>query len=441
MIGANPLDPELQQFQEEVRSIVKELITPELLFAMDRNEVLYPEDFIRAMGKHGLLAVSVRKESSGRGLTILHDAIISEEAGYWGNASIACARTFTAHIGYVLDRYGSPYIHEKYLRPLLRGEIIACQGMTEPTIGSNVAGTQTMLTRQGDGYVINGQKRFIDGAQTADFILVSARLGEHEDPRKDFVAVVVDTSDPGYLIREVQTDWHGFRGMGSSWIELRNIPVRPEQIVGEPGQGWQILMEELLVERVIMTRAQLGGARRALSIAANYAMHRETFGKRLREHQDVAFKVADCAAKLDAAYLLNNRAADLLQQGLARRATTEVAMSKYLGTEWAWEIADTAMQIIGGMGYTTKYPVERIQRDLRAARLTGGSSEMMKLLIQRGAFDRLHDPDFKGEYVSNELEGSPVWGELLAAGEPFHPSEKTVKAPERPKYVSPATLV
>src|SRR5690606_6055022 len=117
-----------------------------------------------------------------------------------GNASIACARTFTAHIGYVLDRYGSPYIHENYLRPLLRGEKIACQGMTEPTIGSNVAGTQTFLRRQGNGYILNGQKRFIDGAQTADFILVSARLGMHDDPRKDFVAVVVDTSDPGFLI-------------------------------------------------------------------------------------------------------------------------------------------------------------------------------------------------------------------------------------------------
>jgi hypothetical protein len=113
----------------------------------------------------------------------------------------------------------------------------------------------------------------------------------------------------------------------------------------------------------------------------------------------------------------------------------EVAMAKLLGTEYAWQVADEAIQILGGMGYTTKYPVERIQRDLRAARLTGGSSEMMRLLIQRGAFRRLHDPDFRDEFVSNELAGSPVWGELLAADEAFHPSRQTVLMPSRPKYV------
>lgn len=110
-------------------------------------------------------------------------------------------------------------------------------------------------------------------------------------------------------------------------------------------------------------------------------------------------------------------------------------MAKLLRTEYAWQVADEAIQILGGKGYTTKYPVERIQRDLRAARLTGGSSEMMQLLVQRGAFRRLHDPDFRDEFVSNELEGSPVWGEALAADEAFHPSRQSVLMPSRPKYV------
>ncbi len=436
MIGASMLSPELQAFQADVHERVKGLVAPGLLFALDRNEIPYPLEFIRAMGELGLLGVNVRAASGGRGLTVCHDAIISEEVGYWGTAAMACARTFTAHVGHVLDRYGSAAIHERYLRPMLAGRKIACQGMTEPTVGSNVAGSRTLLTRDGAGYVLNGQKRFIDGAQTADFILAAARLGQSDDPRTDFVAVCVDTSDPGFLIRDVQCDWHGFRGMGSSWIEFRDVRVSPEQIVGRPGQGWQILMDELLVERVVMSRAQLGGARRALAIAANYAEHREAFSTSLQQQPVIAFKVAECAAKLDAAYLLNDRAATLLDRGLGRGASTEIAMSKLLGTEYAWQVADEAIQIIGGMGYTTKYPVERIQRDLRAARLTGGSSEMMKLLIQRGAFRRLHDPDFRGDLVSNELEGSPVWGEALAADEAFHPSRQTVLMPPRPKYVA-----
>lgn len=435
MIGTSTLSPELQAFQAEVHAAVRGLVTPGLLFALDRNEIPYPLDFVRAMGNRRLLGVNVRAETGGPGLTIMHDALVSEEVGYWGTAAMACARTFTAHVGYVLDRYGSPAIHERYLRPMLAGQKIACQGMTEPRVGSNVAGTQTTLSRAGTGYVLNGQKRFIDGAQSADFILAAARLGVTDDPRTDFVAVCVDTRDPGFLIRDVQCDWHGFRGMGSSWIEFREVRVAPEQIVGEPGQGWQILMDELLVERVVMTRAQLGGARRALGIASNYAEHRDAFGSKLQGQAVIAFKVAECAAKLDAAYLLDDRAALLLDRGLGRAASMEVAMAKLLGTEYAWQVADEAIQIIGGMGYTTKYPVERIQRDLRAARLTGGSSEMMKLLVQRGAFRRLHDPDFRDEFVSNELEGSPVWGEALKADEAFHPSRQTVLSPTRPKYV------
>ena len=435
MIGNSMLSAELQAFQSEVHAQVKKLVTPGLLFALDRNEIPYPLDFIRAMGALGLLGVNVRAESGGRGLSVLHDAVISEEVGYWGTAAMACARTFTAHVGHVLDRYGSPSIHERYLCPMLAGRKIACQGMTEPTVGSNVAGVRTLLERAGSGYILNGQKRFIDGAQTADFILAAARRGQSEDARADFVAVCVDTSDPGFLIRDVQSDWHGFRGMGSSWIEFREVQIAPEQIVGRPGQGWQILMDELLVERVVMARAQLGGARRALTIAANYAEHREAFGTTLHQQAVIGFKIAECAAKLDAAYLLNDRAAGLLDRGLGRSASMEVAMAKLLGTEYAWEVADESIQIIGGMGYTTKYPVERIQRDLRAARLTGGTSEMMKLLIQRGAFRRLHDPEFRDEFVSNELAGSPVWGEALAADDPFHPSRQTVLMPPRPKYV------
>src|SRR5262249_35638300 len=252
MIGASMLSPELQAFQADVHAEVKRLVTPGLLFALDRNEIPYPLEFIRAMGSVRLLGVNVRAESGGRGLTIQHDALISEEVGYWGTAAMACARTFTAHVGYVLDRYGSPAVHERYLKPMLAGTMIVCQGMTEPTVGANVAGVRTRLTRDGGGYVLTGQKRFVAGAQTADFILAAARRGEHDRPRDDFVAVCVDTSDPGFLIRDVQCDWHGFRGMGSSWIEFRDVRVEPEQIVGNPGQGWQILMEQLLVERVVM---------------------------------------------------------------------------------------------------------------------------------------------------------------------------------------------
>jgi alkylation response protein AidB-like acyl-CoA dehydrogenase len=426
MIGETDLHPQEASYQDQCDSYVKGIVTPDLLRKLDRNEIPYPEEFIRAMGKAGYLGVNVPAHVGGPGKDILHDALVSEVTGYHGTATMACARTFTAHIGYVLSRYGSESIRRNYLLPMLAGDVIACQGMTEPGAGSDLSAIQTTLVRDGNGWRLNGQKRFVDGAQTAGFMLAAARLGKSEDPRNDFVAVIVDTRDPGFLIREVQCDWHGFRGMGSAWVELRNVYVRDDQIVGEPGAAWKIFMEELAVERVVMTRAQLGQARRALEIAVNYALSRKTFGKPLIEHQTIAFRIAQAAAKLDAAYLLNTRAARLLDQGYGRKAELEVSMAKYLGTEYAWEVADEALQIIGGIGYTTKYPVERIQRDTRAARLTGGSSEMMQMLIARNVIRKLRDEAFDAARVGNELDGSPVFRDWGRAPEPFHPSEKVV---------------
>ncbi|MBX6377913.1 MAG: acyl-CoA dehydrogenase, partial [Clostridia bacterium] len=353
--------------------------------------------------------VNVPRGAEG-GRSILCDALVSEQVGYWGNAALACARTFTAHVGYILHRHGNRHIREHYLLPMLAGEKITAQGLTEPGAGSDLAALQTRARRDGERWVVHGQKRFIDGAQTADFIVLAVRTADAEKPHRGISVLVVDTDQPGYRVLEVQSDWHGFRGMGSSWIELAGATAPAENLLGEAGEGWRYLMEELLVERVVMSRAQLGQATRALVIAVNYARSRRTFGRPLSEHQAVQFRVADMATELEAGYLLNTRAARLVDAGLGREAEMEVAMAKLYGTEAAWRVADEAMQVLGGIGYTTKYPVERIVRDLRAARFTAGSSEMMRLLIQRNVFRRLVDPAFRADLVGNEVAGSPVFG-------------------------------
>jgi hypothetical protein len=368
---------------------------------MDRNEILYPTDYLRAMAKHRYLGVQVPVELNGGGRTILHDALVNELAGYWGSAALACARSFTSHGGWILWKYGSPHLHEHYLRPTLAGEKFVCQALTEPGAGSDAAAIATRAERRGPVYVLNGQKRFIDGAQSVDYTIVAAKVREGGH---DAIAMFcVDTDRPGYVIKEVQTDWMGFRGLGSSWIAFENLEIPAANLIGEESQGWKILMEELALERVVATRAQLGQAYLALTIAANYALHRKTFGKRLSDHQAVAFRVAELATKLDAAYLLNTRAARLLDAGLGKEVRAEVAMAKLMGVETAWKVVDESLQILGGIGYTKKYPVERILRDVRASRLTAGSTEMMKLIIQEVAFDRLQDSDFPASWVGNEL--------------------------------------
>ncbi len=408
MIGHDTLTPEERAYQQEADAFLAEHLDPELVGRMDRTEVLYPSEFIRMMGERHYLGACVPAEEGGGGRTILEDALLNERVGYHGSAALACARTFTAHVGWILAKYGSPHLKERYLRPMLRGELITAQALTEPAAGSDLAGIQTTARRDGDRYIVNGEKRFLDGAQTAGFISCAVRTAEGSDPRRMLSVLLIDTASAGYEVLETHDNWLGFRGLGSAWVRFTDVEVPAENLLGEEGNGWQYLSEELLIERVAATRAQLGQALRALEIAATYAEERETFGKKLREHQWAAFKVAEASTRLDAAALLNTRAARLLDAGLWEEAKMEVAMNKWFGVEAAWQTVDDALQIMGGIAYTQKYPIERILRDVRASRFTAGSTEMMALIVQRRAFDRLRDPAFRRDLVGREVEGSPV---------------------------------
>ena len=312
-------------------------------------------------------------------------------------------------MGWILSTYGSSHIKERYLGPMLRGEKIVAQALTEPGAGSDLGAVQTTAVRRGDRYIVNGEKRFLDGAQTADFISTAVRTAEGDNPRSTLSVLLIDTSHPGYQVLEEHKNWLGFRGMGSAWVRFDNVEVPVDNLLGEEGNGWSYLSQELLIERVVATRAQLGQALRALEIAATYAEERETFGKKLRDHQWASFKVAECATRLDAAALLNTRAGRMLDDAvLWEEAKMEVAMAKWQGVEAAWQTCDDAMQIMGGIGYTQSYPVERILRDVRASRFTAGSTEMMALIIQRRAFERLQSPGFRRELVGREIDGSPI---------------------------------
>ncbi|MGB2693625.1 MAG: acyl-CoA dehydrogenase family protein [Dehalococcoidia bacterium] len=408
MIGYDTLTPKERAYWEECDRFLAEHIDPDLVGRMDRWEVLYPTEYIRIMGEHHYLGACVPIDEGGGGRSFLEDALLNERVGYHGSAALACARTFTSHVGWIMARYGSAHIKEHYLRPMLRGEKITAQALTEPAAGSDLGGIQTTARRVGDRYIVNGEKRFLDGAQDCDFISCAVRTAEGSSPRGTISVLLVDTSHPGYQVLQEHKNWLGFRGMGSAWVRFVDVEVPVENLLGEEGRGWDYLSQELLIERVVATRAQLGQALRALEIAATYAEERETFGQKLRDHQWAAFKVAEASMRLDAAYLLNTRAGRMLDDGKWEEAKMEVAMAKWFGVEAAWQTVDDALQIMGGIGYTQSYPIERILRDVRASRFTAGSTEMMALIIQRRAFGKLRDPNFRRELVGHEVDGSPV---------------------------------
>ncbi len=412
MIGHDTLSAGERAYLDECDAFLSARLDPELVERMDRSEVQYPSDFIRELGEQHYLGAAVPEAEGGGGRSFMEEALLNERVGYHGSAAIACARTFTAHIGWILAKYGTDHLKESYLRPMLRGEKITAQALTEPGAGSDMAGIQTRAVRDGDRYIVNGEKRFLDGAHTADFISCAVRTDDGDDPRQILSVMMVDTDQTGYEILQTHDDWLGFRGLGSAWVRFTDVEVPVTNLLGEEGNGWQYLSEQLLLERTYATRAQLGQAIRALEIAATYAEERETFGEKLKERQWASFKVAEAATRIDAALLLNNRAARMLDEGLWAESKMEVAMAKKFGVEAAWQTVDDAMQIVGGIAYTKAYPIERIMRDVRASRFTAGSTEMMALIIQRRAFDRLRDPNFRKELVGREVEGSPVAREL-----------------------------
>lgn len=210
----------------------------------------------------------------------------------------------------------------------------------------------------------------------------------------------------GLEILERHEDWHGFRGTGASWIEFDDARVPAENVVGEAGDAWIYITNELNLEHLTISRYCLGAAERALKLAANYTEHREVNERPVSRYQGVNHKVAEMATRLDAAYTLNTRAARILDRDGMAAGRMEGAMAKQFGNEVAHEVADTSMQIMGGISTTDKYDVERVQRDVRAGRWMGGATEVMKSIVQHDAYDRLRDEAFDDDWVGNEL-GDP----------------------------------
>lgn len=196
-------------------------------------------------------------------------------------------------------------------------------------------------------------------------------------------------------------------GSDARWLRFDDVTVPDTNLVGDEGAAWPMITGELNLEHITMARYCLGASEQALELAANYTLHREVDEQRISRYQAVSHQIAESATKLDAAYLLNSRAAKCLDEGGMGAGRMEAAMTSYFGNEVAFDIADTSMQFMGAIGTTDKYPVERIQRDMRTGRFLGGATEVIKNIIQHDVYDRIADDDFDGDLVGAEYKGLP----------------------------------
>lgn len=374
------LTPEAIGLREEVRRFVREDVPRELVLAMDAEQVQYPREFLEKAAAARLLGVRFPVEYGGRGLNWVAETAALEEVGVLGTA-LACLYSLPSIVGEAVTRFGTEEQRRKYLQPTLAGVLTTAEGLTEPRGGSDFFGAVTRARREGDHYILDGQKRFIVGAEGADYFMVYARTNPDAPAHEGMSAFLVDRG-PGVKVEYVY-GLMGTRGGGTGRVRFDKVKVPAENLLGRENGASEIFYRMMVPERLTSAAGALGMARAALEVATDYSTKRKSFGRKIKDYQAVSFKVSDSLTQLDAArgivYVAARAADEDRDPALVRRLVSE---AKKFATDTAWAVVNNAMQVMGGIGYTNVFPVERLLRDTRLIMIWTGTNEIMDLIIQ-----------------------------------------------------------
>jgi alkylation response protein AidB-like acyl-CoA dehydrogenase len=275
--------------------------------------------------------------------------------------------------------FGSEAQKDRWLRPLARGDMLGAFCLTEPHVGSEASGLRTTATRDGDHYVLNGVKQFITSGKHADVAIVMA-VTDKAAGKRGISAFLVPTSTPGYVVARIE-DKLGQHSSDTAQIVFEDCRIPAENLLGEEGAGYKMALSGLEGGRIGIASQSIGMARAAFDAALAYAKERESFGQPLFQHQAVQFRLADMATRIDVARQMVWHAATLKDAG--RPCLKEAAMAKLFASEMAEAVCSDAIQVFGGYGYVTDFPVERIYRDVRVCQIYEGTSDIQKILIAR----------------------------------------------------------
>jgi len=369
--------------QREVRDEARDLVAwvpKDMITKMDRDEIRFPREFLAEAGRRNLLGLRHPPEWGGRGMDWVTTCAVMEEIGTLGYI-FACTYGVGAEL--VCDaivQHGTDAQKAKYVKPLLAGEIFAAEALTEPRGGSDFFGTTTSAVADGDTFVLNGQKRFIVGAEGADFFLVYARTNPDAEPHEGITAFIVDRG-PGVRV-DYLYDLMGSRGGGTGRVVFKNVVVPKENVVGAVDRGVEVFTTMMIPERLGTAAMTIGPAKAALEVAGGYTTRRKAFGKVINRFQGVSFQVAEASMLLDAARSMVYTTARAVDEGedpgVTRRYISE---TKKFVTESCQKVVHNAMQVMGGIGYTSVFPIERHYRDLRLASIWTGTNEVMSMII------------------------------------------------------------
>ncbi|HNV45887.1 MAG TPA: acyl-CoA dehydrogenase family protein [Spirochaetota bacterium] len=375
----------LTDAQKKLRDEAREFtrwVPREMILDMDAEKLHFPHEYLKECGRRNLLGIRISKELGGRGLGWVEDGIVAEEIGV-ASYSLACLWGVGADIVCeAVALFGSDELKQAIVVPLLRGDVYAAECLTEPRGGSDFFGATTVARKDGGDWIINGQKRFIVGAEGADWFMTYAVTDPGAPAHKRLTCFLIPR-DAG-----VETKYlyglMGVRGGGAGRVIFNDVRVPERYALNGINGGFDVFVKNMIPERLGTALMTIGSVRPAVEIATRYTSMRKAFGQPIMNFQAVGFKVADSVMMLDALRAVGYSAALAADSKTAHagRVRRMASQAKKFITEGAWQIANNCMQVMGGIGYTSVYPLERIVRDIRLASIWVGTNEIQQSIIQ-----------------------------------------------------------
>ena len=371
------LTDEQKMIRDAVRDFVRGEIAPHA--ARWDKSCEFPAAALKGLAALGCYGVAVPAQWGGAGLDYLSLSLIIEEIAAGDGATSTIVSVNNCPVCSIMTAWASDAQKERWLRPLASGQMLGAFCLTEPHVGSDASGLRTTARRDGADYVLDGVKQFITSGRNADVAIVMA-VTDKAAGKRGISAFLVPTRTPGYVVARIEEKM-GQHASDTAQIIFEGCRVPAANLIGEEGQGYKIALSGLEGGRIGIASQSLGMARAAFEAALHYAKEREAFGQPIFNHQAVQFRLADMATRLEAARQLIHHAATLRDAG--EPCLKEAAMAKLFASEIAESVCSDAIQIHGGYGYLSDFPVERIYRDVRVAQIYEGTSDIQRILIGR----------------------------------------------------------
>lgn len=371
------LTQEQEMIRDTMRAFAQERLAP-FAAEWDRNHT-FPADALKELGELGAMGMCVPEEWDGAGMDYMSLVLTLEEIAAGDGATSTIVSVQNSLACGITQKYGTDAQKEEWLKPLARGEKLGCFCLTEPHTGSDAAAITTRADKDGDHFVLNGVKQFITTGKHAHMAIVFA-VTDKAAGKKGISCFLIPCNTPGFIVGRTE-DKMGQHASDTVQIILENCRVPASALLGKEGEGYKIALSNLEAGRIGIAAQSIGMARAAFEAAVRYAKERVTFGVPIIDHQAVNFKLADMNTLLDAARLMVWRAAQLKDAG--KPCLKEASMAKMFASEAAEKIASDAIQIHGGVGYTSDFPVERIYRDVRICQIYEGANDIQRLVIGR----------------------------------------------------------